>query len=69
MMRDPLPRPAASPACVRRSRRTLRLLLLAVALPCGGCNFFEDEFTWLDRRAPSTLVAPDAPPSVLEAGR
>jgi hypothetical protein len=56
-----------SPA--RRRRWTLRLLLLAVALPSAGCSFFEDEFTWLDRRAPVTLKAPDAPPSGTEAGQ
>ena len=61
---------AASPKRirVRRARGTLRLLLLAVALPCGGCNFFEDEFTGLDRRAPATERAPDAPPAGTEAG-
>ena len=70
MMRESPPRLAASPsrARPRRSRWTLRLLLLAVGLPCGGCNFLEDEFTWLDRRAPSTARAPDAAPSGTEAG-
>jgi len=52
----------------RPARGLVRLLVLALALPCGGCSIFEDEFTWLDRAAPSTQKAPDAAPSGIEAG-
>jgi hypothetical protein len=41
------------------------LCLLVVASTASSCRFLADEFAWLDRRAPSTLVAPDAPVSGL----
>lgn len=63
MTTDPTPsRP------VRRHHLAVRALLVALSLPAAGCSFLADEFTWLNRRAPSTLAAPDAPQS-LEAQR
>ena len=64
----PLPLDAPSRRPARCKPWRVRLLVLTVALPCGGCSIFEDEFTWLDRAAPSTMKAPDAAPSGLEAG-
>jgi hypothetical protein len=53
---------------VRCRRFVARALLVALVLPAAGCNLLADEFTWLNRRAPSTVAAPDAPWS-LEAIR
>lgn len=53
---------------VRSRRSAVRALLVALLLPAAGCSFLEDELTWLNRRAPSTVVVPDAPQS-LEAIR
>jgi hypothetical protein len=52
----------------RRSRRPLALLAFALlaSLSLGGCSFLADEFTTLDRAAPSALIAPDAPTNGLE---
>lgn len=36
-------------------------VMLALALGCAGCNLLANEFTWIDRAAPSTERAPDAP--------
>lgn len=47
----------------RPFRRAVRLAALALAALAAGCSFVEDEFTWLDRAAPSTQVPPGAPPS------
>lgn len=46
-----------------RHRWAAVVLLLGLLLPCGGCTFLQDEFTWLDRAAPGTSKAPDAAPS------
>lgn len=63
MTTDPTPsRP------LRSRRRAVRALLVVLLLPAAGCSFLADELTWLNRRAPSTLAAPDAPQS-LEAQR
>ncbi len=51
----------------RSTARALAAVLLATALLCGGCSALADEFSWLDRAAPSTADPPDAPPSGLEA--
>lgn len=70
MMREPLLPLAVSLPCARsrRVRWVLLLTLCVIAMSCGGCSFLEDEFTWLDRAAPSTSEAPDAAPSGLQAG-
>jgi len=48
-----------------RRRVAACLLLFAVASSAAGCRFLADEFTWLDRRAPTACRAPDAPVSGL----
>ena len=50
-----------------RGRRRLlaACLCLCAAAVTGGCRFLADEFTWLDRAAPTSTVAPDAPVSGL----
>lgn len=49
-------------SCSRR-RWAAVALLLGLFLPCSGCTFLQDEFTWLDRAAPGTSKVPDAAPS------
>lgn len=39
-----------------RSKRTLALLLL---LCCGGCQFLQNEFFFLDREGPAPVTAAD----------
>lgn len=46
-------------------RPVLVCLGLCACLATTGCRFLADEFTWLDRAAPSALAVPDAPVSGL----
>jgi len=39
------------------------------ALASSGCRFLADEFTFLDRAAPGTGTAPDAPVTGVAAPR
>ena len=48
------------PRQVRLQQCALAWLLLGLLLPAGGCTFLADEFTMLDRSAPSTQKSPDA---------
>lgn len=52
--------PAVRPQQTRPRQCALAWLVLGLLLPAGGCTFLADEFTMLDRRAPSTQKAPDA---------
>lgn len=41
---------------ISRSRRTLVLLAL---LCCGGCQFLQNEFFFLDREGPAPVTIPE----------
>lgn len=57
----PEPKPLAVRLRQIRPRQSgLAWLLLGLLLPAGGCTFLADEFTWLDRSAPSAQKTPDA---------
>jgi hypothetical protein len=57
--------PRTAVAAAPRQRLLASLVLLLVAASASSCRFLADEFTTYDRRAPSTLAAPDAPVSGL----
>lgn len=45
----------------RGARRVVGVILFVLCLPCSGCSLLMDEFTWLDKAAPTPHRAPDAP--------